>query len=53
MGMESLPAVKDDHKNMEHTIDKLMDIPQENIFKVQEATFDKLDEILKMVKVYV
>ena len=34
MGMKSLPDVKDDHKNMEHTIDKLMDIPEEQIFKV-------------------
>ena len=45
MGMRSLPFVRDDHRNMEHTIEKLMDIPHENIYKVQEATFDKLEEV--------
>ena len=51
MGMKSLPDVKDDHKNMEHTIENMLDIPKENVFKVQEATFDKLEEVSKIVKV--
>ena len=45
MGMKSLPDVEVDRKNMEHTIDKMMEIPQENIFKVEEATFDKLEDV--------
>ena len=38
---------------MSHTIEKMMDIPEENIFKIQEATFDQLEEVTKKIRVNV
>ena len=40
MGMQNLPDVKDDRKNMKHTVKNMMDIPLENIYEVEEGSFD-------------
>ena len=40
MGMKSLPHVKDDRKNMKHTIKAMMNIPSENIFEVEDGTIE-------------
>ena len=45
MGMDDLPYVVNDRKNMKHTIKTLMNISEENIIEVEEATLDKLDEV--------
>ena len=43
--MENLPDVEDDRKNMKHMIEFMLDVPKENIFEVQEATYEQLDEV--------
>ena len=45
MGMKSLPDVADDRKNMKHTIKNMMNIPIENIFEVEDGTYDQLDGV--------
>ena len=42
--MKSLPAVEDDHKNIKQTI-KMLHIPDENVYEIQDATFDEMEEI--------
>ena len=44
--MKSLPAVEDDHKNIKQTI-KMLHIPDENVYEIQDATFDQMEEIKK------
>ena len=51
MGMNSLPFVIDDRKNMKHTIVNMLGVPKENIFEVEESTFDQLEDISKILKV--
>ena len=43
--MKSLPYVKDDRKNMKHTIDAMMNIPSENIIEVEDGTLEQLDNV--------
>ena len=43
--LPSLPAVVDDLKNAKHTV-KMMNIPQENTFVLQDASYADLDEII-------
>ena len=45
MGMKSLPYVKDDRKNMKHTIEKMMNIPTENTIEVEDGTLEQLDKV--------
>ena len=42
--MKSLPAVEDDHRNIKQTV-KMLQIPDENIFEIHDATFDQMEEI--------
>ena len=53
MGMNSLPDVKDDRKNMQYMIQNMINIPYANIFEVPEATSDQLDDVTNKVKVNV
>ena len=43
--MKSLPHVKDDRKNMRHTIKAMMNIATENIIEVEDGTLDQLDNV--------
>ena len=52
MGMGALPHVVNDRKNMKYTIKTLMNIPEENIIEVEEATLDKLEEVQKKLRVH-
>ena len=45
MGMRNLLYVKDDRKNMKHTIKAMMNIPSENIFEVEDGTLEQLDKV--------
>ena len=44
MGMKSLPYVKNDRKNMKHTIKTMMNIPTQNIIEVEDGTPEQLDK---------
>ena len=46
--MKSLPAVVDDHKNIKQTI-KMLHIPEENVFEIQDATFDQMEDIKQRI----
>ena len=45
MGMKNLPYVKDDRKNMKHTIEAMMNIPKDNIIEVEDGTIEQLDKV--------
>ena len=49
--MKSLPDVADDRKNMKHTITNMMNIPHENIFEIEDGTFNRLDKVQKNLRV--
>ena len=51
--MKSLPDVADDRKNMKHTIKNMMNIPIENIFEVEDGTYDQLDGVQKNLRVHI
>ena len=42
--MKDLPSVEDDHRNIRQTV-KMLHIPDENIFEVQDATHDQMSKI--------
>jgi hypothetical protein len=46
--MKSLPAVEDDHRNIKQTI-AMLNIPDENVFEVKDATYDQMEEIKQRI----
>ena len=42
--MKDLPSVEDDHRNIRQTV-KMLHIPDENIFEIQDASHDQMSKI--------
>ena len=42
--MNDLPSVEDDHRNIRQTV-KMLHIPEENIFEIENATNDQMIKI--------
>ena len=46
IGMDDLPAVKNDHENIRHTV-LMMGIPdsEDNIFEIKNGTWNQMNEL--------
>ena len=42
--MNDLPSVEDDHRNIRQTV-KMLHIPEENIYEIENATHDQMIKI--------